>query len=1375
MDSSNAHRAEQHVVEQAIARGYLRPEQLHEAQGMSAPGGLLQLLAQRYLQPAHAAELGQLYQQLCTPPTVVGADAERTMEFSGTIPAPPTGPLSAGPLSAGPLSANLQPGFAPGPIDPGFAPGETPPGPSYPIGQGVPPTFQLPGDQTAPGATVQAPPPSDLYNRDALPSSQESGPGTQVGPFRVIRELARGGMGVVYEAERPGLDRRVALKQMLDGGSDTAVERFLIEARIAARLRHPNIVGVHDVGESGGNPYFAMDFIEGEDLNDRITREGPLPLEESARLAQTIALALAYAHERGVLHRDIKPANVLLTPEGNEPILTDFGLAKDVRDAGESGLTQDGAIMGTPSYMPPEQAGGDKSLIDRRADVYSLGATLYAMLVGKPPFEGNSVLNTITKVLSVDPTPPRKLRPEVTRDLEVICLKCLAKEPEERYQTAQDLADDLGRYLADEPILARPPSAGERLAKWIRRNRTLTASIVLGGLFVAVGIAGAWSYAQAKARSQGRDQAEAAWATYQAADKDDRDQRIGLALTALQQAQRWVALAPTDASAREQAFASAVALGEVAEEGQQWAFAKQAYEQARLSDPSQAEAATALLEELKTNQNAELERRLSEVRGYLRAAADGKFAGDPLAFQDAQFGILRYQEPEIVELLLQEVRESTADVLALRAEHLRSLAPADELERSDGGKAIPGVAKAVAHWEELVRGDTPTRMRNLPKAEWETLLACYARWRSRLLREGWLSKPRLVDLRRHLLKTRLGDRLTATRLATSALVRLRLPPTAGQVLIRYMSVEVDPERRGPAGVALCRVATAEAVNAARLFHGSYRDPDATFSAALKAAEKLFPNTVGVDDLLQVTIRLRGLFARSRYKEGVALAERALQLHPNDVKLEGYRCTGLSELGRLDEAEKFVTLAHKRAPEDIKLHLTYLSVLRLQGRHAEVRRLLLKIKVDRGLLHPTDRFTLGILFDAVGESDRAEAELRISIHDAPSAKAAAGLALVLLRQGRAAEAVRFLETFMRRAPNDLDLKVALARAQRACGQLTPALALLTETIEKDPTFAVAYYARGEVQMARGDIEGAISDFDAALKHASHPAQRAIFLAARGVAYTKLLQQDKALPDLEEAARLAPYNPEVLGNLALFHAARGQQTLALHTIERALAAQPLDTQLASIKGQILARLGRMEEAAKVLSKLLESQPGNVEARGNLAVTLIKGGQFAAALEHLNLLLKATPDNATALLNRASVNAQLRHFPDALRDLNLVKDLLPNSARPFIGESRVRLMQGNFKGALESADAGLKIDPRTTEAHAVRGLALLQLKRVPEASSAFQLALSLDPDDVRVKLSYLNLLLMTKQNKEAKRIIREIMKLEPGHPAIPQLKEALRKLGG
>lgn len=304
------------------------------------------------------------------------------------------------------------------------------------------------------------------------------------GDYELLEEIARGGMGVVYKAQQVSLNRVVALKMILAGqlASPEDVRRFRAEAEAAANLRHPNIVGIHEVGEHHGQHYFSMDYVAGRSLAD-LMRDGPLPAERAARYVRTVAEAIHHAHKQGTLHRDLKPSNVLLDAE-DRPLVTDFGLAKKIE--GGAGPTAPGEILGTPSYMPPEQAAGGP--LGPAADVYSLGALLYALVTGRPPFQSDNTLDTLLQVLHNEPVPPRLLNPKIPAGLEAVCLKCLEKEPGRRYGSAQELADDLGRLLVGEPVRARPPTLPFALRAWVRQNLRPTLWTVLVGF--AAGLIG---------------------------------------------------------------------------------------------------------------------------------------------------------------------------------------------------------------------------------------------------------------------------------------------------------------------------------------------------------------------------------------------------------------------------------------------------------------------------------------------------------------------------------------------------------------------------------------------------------------------------------------------------------------------------------------------------------------------------------------------------------------------------------------------------------------------------------------------------------------------------------------------------------------------
>ncbi len=313
--------------------------------------------------------------------------------------------------------------------------------------------------------------PPDGAAGEELPLEDTPDTGTTIsyiGDYELIEIVAQGGMGVVYKALQRSLNRLVALKLLLGGAHARAdyKRRFRQEAELAAMLQHPNIVPIYEVGEHEGQPYFSMEYVAGSDL-EKLTRQHPLAPRQAAEYVRTLAEAVHYAHQQGVLHRDLKPSNILVGLDGR-PRITDFGLARQT-DA-DSSLTSIGAVLGTPGFLPPEQASSKYGAAGPWSDIYALGALLFHLLTGRPPFLAATITETVQQVLESDPVAPRRLNAAVDRDLETICLKCLEKEPRRRYQDGGDLAEDLGRWLTGEPIRARPVTAIARVWKWIRRR-----------------------------------------------------------------------------------------------------------------------------------------------------------------------------------------------------------------------------------------------------------------------------------------------------------------------------------------------------------------------------------------------------------------------------------------------------------------------------------------------------------------------------------------------------------------------------------------------------------------------------------------------------------------------------------------------------------------------------------------------------------------------------------------------------------------------------------------------------------------------------------------------------------------------------------------
>src|SRR5438552_2664585 len=307
------------------------------------------------------------------------------------------------------------------------------------------------------------------------------------GDYQLLEEIGRGGQGVVYRARQKSLNRIVALKVigLAHWATEAHVKRFRMEAEAAAHLDDPRIVPIYEIGERDGSCYFSMKLIEGGRLDEVVKRESMSP-RRAAELLVKIARTVQFAHDRGILHRDIKPGNILLDRNG-EPHLTDFGLARLVE--ADSTVTGTLELLGTPSYMAPEQAAGNNAAVSSNTDVYGLGAVLYQLLTGQPPFAGGTTYETIRLLLDTEPRPPRLLNPKVDRDLSTICLKCLEKDPKRRYSSALALAEDLERCLKHEPIRARHTGVFARGKKWVQRNPT---SALLAASLIGLAAAGAW-------------------------------------------------------------------------------------------------------------------------------------------------------------------------------------------------------------------------------------------------------------------------------------------------------------------------------------------------------------------------------------------------------------------------------------------------------------------------------------------------------------------------------------------------------------------------------------------------------------------------------------------------------------------------------------------------------------------------------------------------------------------------------------------------------------------------------------------------------------------------------------------------------------------
>ncbi len=390
----------------------------------------------------------------------------------------------------------------------------------------------LPETEDSHHAPGNAPTSVDKTPLSTPPQNAGSRTGFPIVPgYEILEEIGRGGMGVVYKARQLALNRLVALKVILAGAhaDKSQLTRFYGEARAVARLRHPHIVQIYDIGEHDGLPYFSLELIEGGSLAQRIAKQ-PQPPHVSAHLVELLARAVHFAHTQGIIHRDLKPANILLEKDDSgsvvtaiatapvsassfspsrsslQPKITDFGLAKSLENETQ---THSSAVMGTPSYMPPEQARGDSGKVGPAADQYALGAILYDLLTGRPPFKGTTLLDTLEQVQTREPVPPSQLQANIPADLETICLKCLQKDPRKRYGSTLELADDLRRSQEGTAIVARPVGNMERLLRWARRNPRVAALLGTVALLLLALAGVSWFFTwQLAAGESGRRQGQ---------------------------------------------------------------------------------------------------------------------------------------------------------------------------------------------------------------------------------------------------------------------------------------------------------------------------------------------------------------------------------------------------------------------------------------------------------------------------------------------------------------------------------------------------------------------------------------------------------------------------------------------------------------------------------------------------------------------------------------------------------------------------------------------------------------------------------------------------------------------------------------------------
>ncbi|MBL4845746.1 MAG: tetratricopeptide repeat protein [Planctomycetes bacterium] len=1139
----------------------------------------------------------------------------------------------------------------------------------------------------------------------------------QIGGFRIESELARGGMGVVYVAHSPALDRRVALKVMI--GSDLAdadaLERFRREAQAAARLRHPGVVAVHEVGEDDGLPYIVMDLIEGESLKSRLVREGPLPEREAARVTETLARALAHAHENGILHRDLKPANVLLTEEG-DPVLTDFGLAKVV-EADTAGPTRTGQIMGTPAYMPPEQADGRAGQVDVRADVYSLGATLYHMLTGEPPFKGRSAMKVVSDVIWRDPAAPSRLRAGLSRDLETICLRCLEKDPERRYPSANALGDDLLRFLRDEPVEARRPGPVERIGKWRRRNRAIVrvVGIAAATLLVFGGGAIAW-VADTRAKDRAQRRADKANRTRLREAEATNRRREVLALIA--QAKQG---SLSHAEARQTAVRGILRnadsgttqlliqhLDEICD--QLGRATDEALLSVRMPTPAEARVGEKQIAGLKAA--IELRGRLSASVELPKAANEALHAASERLVEREGRLKTNAKHPSRAMITARRIlarRQANAlgmgrlDAADLICSALGNFEPEPAITASliNYLAVVEDEQRALAAGIALCRHATPHAL--------EVIVAAYVRLGGNgPFAEGIRDALGNVNAD-HKVHSPLREP-TKKGYLRRAQARATLGDLSGAFMDLNRGLQIAP--KDP------RLLNLRA--SVRQEQGDLKGARLDFDAAIAADEQAATPWYNRARLRRQTGDLAG--ARADY-------DRALLLRPRFAVALTNRASVRLAQGDPSGALKDVELALEEAPGLAKAWNTRGRVHREQGRSTAAQADFVKTtELDPTLV--AGWINLAAVYrdqlrwvEALAAANRALA-LNPKSHKAFGLRAYAKSEL-----GDVPGALLDLDEAIKLAPNDQEYRSERGRFRDLTGDVEGSTEDLDHAIKIARSDPQTFLDRSVVRKRRGDLKGALADCDLAIKV---DASYASGWSQRGLVRQALGQPKRALADHKESIRLAPKSATSWNNLGTCLRDLGRSREALEVYTRALAFDPGVARTWSNRGATYEALREFKLAKDDYDRSLEIDatfPGTWFNRGNVKTAL---GDPKGARADYTRALKLDPKHVDSLANRANSYTRERAFELALADYGRAIQLAPRDPKLLSNRSRVHFAKRDAPSAIRDLLAATRLAPTDPELWLSLGNVRGATGDLGAAREAFLRALEIAPDHLEARLA-------------------------------------------
>ncbi|MHB1426446.1 MAG: protein kinase domain-containing protein [Gemmataceae bacterium] len=1061
-----------------------------------------------------------------------------------------------------------------------------------------------------------------------------------VANYEILGVLGRGAAGVVYKARQIGLKRLCALKMLLAGihASPRELLRFSTEAEAVARFHHPNIVQVYEVGKQDGLPYFSLEYVEGGSLAQKIAGK-PLPAREAAQLLEMLARAMQYAHEQHILHRDLKPANILITINGI-PKITDFGLAKRLEENEESSKTRTGTLMGTPSYMAPEQAEGRTRDIGPLSDQYALGAILYEMLTGRPPFLGATLLDTLHQVRTHEPVSPSRLLPKVPRDLEIICLKCLQKEPAKRYANAGELADDLKRFLVGEPIRARPVSAPERMWRWCRRNpRTAALSAAVLLLLALLAVSGGVltlhllneSHAIAHVRSQTNDQLNSA-----------RDAMVGGDFRRAKLMLQW----PDPLLESEPALeAQRANWHDLKNQVEIFGQFKTLLDQARFAYIYGSRG--------HKEKSREYLKKLWKLYDY-DAIAQGKELTacglPPLNPEQQQL----FKEDVFDVFLLAALTESDLTLLAGHDQRRQIAQQAIEwLERAE--KILPGTRTVRAHlagFHERL-GHQQQHEAYLSRAiSTEPTFGIDRYWHGyaeHVRGDGARERGNPVEANQHYRKE-IAE--------YAALLRMHPDHFWG-----YFHWAVAKVNLGEVNLGDLQDALIGFTNCIRL------QPDSPWPY----------NNRGT-----VHLRLK------QYDLAVRDYSDALALDPKYVKARIDRALAYLEQGKLNDALKDCDDALEQDSRNVSAYSRraecYRRLKQYEKAVADYTRLLEleDDKVEVYLKRASVYREMKRLDDALGDYDRVVSrEPKNTGHYLERAT-------VYKEMKRLDDALGDYDRVLTLEPKNVWARYMRAQLHVQRGEYPKAVEDYTALIALRPDAGEPYRERAIVYLLHlREFDAAVEDWQQVVKIWPGKAEAYRCLAE---IYLGRRQYDRARAEVGKALAREANNVDARCDEAQIYLCQGKAQKALKAINSLVEKLPAGSEeTLLVRGDIYRRLGRLQDAAADYRRLTQLRPELPEAYVSLALVYLKQGQPGKARECFDRLIAANPRSAAAYLRRGRFLRDQGKYEEALKDSAQAAHCDPSSVLPELLQASITAARGGHAAAVAEAESALKKAPK------------------------------------------------------------------------------------